>query len=83
MLREHFDEWREELEVLLRSDAIRAIRDMGADGTNYQAMKFMADRGWEKRGAGRPSKAEASREARIRDAIGGELEAEILRMDEW
>jgi len=80
MLREHFDEWREELEVLLRSDAIKAIIDMSADGTNYQAMKFMADRGWDKRGVGRPSKAEAEREARIKDRISDEFAEDVVRL---
>ena len=83
MLRKHFDEWREELEILLRSDAIKAIIDMGAEGSNYQAMKFIADRGWDKRGAGRPSKAEAEKEARILDAIGNDLDADIIRMDNY
>jgi len=83
MLREHFDEWRDELEIAMRSDAVQAIRDMTADGTNFQAAKWLADRGWDKRGAGRPSKAEVERENRIRDAIGGELDADVLRMDQW
>lgn len=80
MLREHFDEWREELEILIRSDAIQAIRDMTADGSNYQAAKFLADRGWDKRGAGRPSKAEKEREARISDKIGYEFEADVIEL---
>lgn len=80
MLREHFDEWREELEVALRSDAIKAIVDMTVDGTNYQAAKFMADRGWDKRGAGRPSKAEKEREARINDKIGYNYEADVIEL---
>lgn len=82
MLRVYFDEWREELEIMLRSDAIKAIIDMGAEGSNYQAMKFMADRGWDKRAAGRPSKSEKEREARILDAIGDELGADIVRMSD-
>jgi len=80
MLREHFDEWREELEVMLRCDAIKSIIDMTADGSNYQAAKFMADRGWDKRGAGRPSKAEKEREARISDKIDYEFEADIVEL---
>lgn len=82
-LREHFDRWREELEILLRSDAVRAIRDMTAEGNNFQAMKWLADRGWDKRGAGRPSKAEKERENRIRDKIGDELMGDVLRMEDF
>lgn len=80
MLRKEFDEWREELEVLIRSDAIQAIRDMTADGANYQAAKFLADRGWDKRGAGRPSKAEKDRESRINDKIEHQFDADIIEL---
>lgn len=83
MLREQFDEWREELEIAMRSEAVQAIRDMTADGSNFQAAKWLADRGWDKRGAGRPSKAEKEREARINDRIGSELDADVLRMEDF
>ena len=81
-LRIHFDQWREELELLMRSDAIRSIRDMAADGS-YQAAKLLADRGWDKRGAGRPSKAEKERNARINEKIQDEFSADIVRMNDW
>lgn len=81
MLRGEFEEWREELEIAMRSEAVQSIMEMTAGGTNFQAAKWLADRGWDKRGAGRPSKQEVDRESRIRDAIGGELEAEIIRME--
>lgn len=83
MLRTEFDEWREELEIAMRSDAVQAIRDMTADGTNFQAAKWLADRGWDKRGAGRPSKAEKERESRIQDAISGEMDADVIRMEKY
>lgn len=80
-LRIHFDQWREELEVLLRADAVEAIRDMSADGTNFQAMKWLADKGWDKRGAGRPSKAEVERNKRINEKIMGEFDEDFDRMN--
>lgn len=83
LLRPHFDEWREELEIAMRSDAVQTIRDMTADGTNFQAAKWLADRGWDKRGAGRPSKQEVDRENNIRSRIGDELNADILRMEDF
>ena len=82
ILRAHFDQWREELEILIRSDAIRSIRDMSADGSNFQAMKWLADRGWDKRGAGRPSKAEKERESRIKDRLDDEFNADVIRLRE-
>lgn len=81
VLRAYFDDWREELEVAMRSEAILSIVDMTtSDQGNFQAAKWLADRGWDKRGAGRPSKAELDREKRINDKIGDELGAEIIRM---
>jgi hypothetical protein len=80
-LKEEFDVWREEFEIKLRSEAIRSIVDMTAEGSNFQAAKWLADRGWDKRGAGRPSKAEIERGKRIDSRIGDELMADINRMD--
>lgn len=83
MLREHFDEWREELEVIMRCDAIQSIRDMTADGSNFQAAKWLADRGWDKRGAGRPSKAELDRSNRIDAKISDEFSVDVLRVENF
>ncbi len=84
ILRTHFDEWREELEVAMRSEAINSIIDMTtSDQGNFQAAKWLADRGWDKRGAGRPSKAEIEREKRIEARIGDELGADIVRMQDF
>lgn len=80
-LRVHFDQWREELEFLIRSNAIMDIRDMAANGSNYQAMKFLAEGGWSKRGAGRPSKSDVERNQRINQRLNGELDEHISRMD--
>lgn len=83
ILRVHFDEWREELEVAMRSEAVLSIVDMTtSEQGNFQAAKWLADRGWDKRGAGRPSKAELEREKRISERIGDELGADIIRMQD-
>lgn len=80
-LRKHFDAWRDELEIKIRAGAIRAIRDMTADGNNFQAMKFLADRGWDKRGAGRPSKEEKERRHNIETRLDEEFGADIVRLE--
>lgn len=83
-LRPYFEEWREELEVLLRSEGVRAAMDMtSSEGGNFQAAKWMADRGWEKRTPGRPSKHEADRDKRINDRVNNELEDNVLRMEKF
>lgn len=84
VLQKYTDEWREELEIKLRAQAIRALKDMCAsENGNFQAAKFLADRGWDKRGAGRPSKAEIQRRAAVEKHIDNEFEADVVRMDKY
>lgn len=76
----HIEEWREELEQKLRAQAVRGMASAAATG-NYQAIRWLADRGWNTRGAGRPSKADVERETRIEEKIGEEFSADILRLN--
>lgn len=79
VIRKHIDEWREELEVKLRSQAIRdAIQE--AKKGHFQAAKWVADRGWSTRGAGRPSKADIEQEKRIQSHINNEYGGDVLRL---
>ena len=79
VLRRHIDEWRMELEVKLRSKGVKAAM-VAAHGGNYQAAKWLADRGWDTRGPGRPSKADVERETKIQAAIHDEYSADIIRL---
>jgi hypothetical protein len=79
ILRKHIDEWREELEVKLRCQGVKAAM-VAANTGNYQAAKWLADRGWDTKGPGRPSKAEIERETKIQADIRGEFEADIIRL---
>ena len=77
-LRKEFDNWRDELEVALRSQALLTIADMTE---NFQAQKFLVDRGWDKNPVGRPSKAGAQRDKAVEDRIADELKDTLTRMD--
>lgn len=84
VIRKHVDEWREELELKIRSQAIRDMMGLCAsENGNFSAAKFLADRGWDKRGAGRPSKAEKERQDRIQDRIDEEFAADVARMSDY
>ena len=67
----HIEDWREELEVKLRCESLSRIADEASHG-HFQANKFLADRGWETRGAGRPTREEVkknvARESRVVEA---------------
>lgn len=58
------EKWERELEVLLRSRAIKQIMLLGYD--SFQAAKWAADGHWSVK-RGRPSKAEQERERAIRE----------------
>lgn len=84
VLAKHIEEWREELELKIRSQAIRDMQNLCAsENGNFSAAKFLADRGWEKRSAGRPSKAEKERHLRIEERISEEFSADIKRMEDF
>lgn len=80
-IRKHIDEWREELELKIRSQAIRDMQGLCAsENGNFSAAKFLADRGWEKRAPGRPSKIDKEKEDRLADRLSDEFTADIVRL---
>lgn len=80
-IRNYIDDWSSELEIKIRSQSIRGIVDMTAEGSqSFQAAKWLADRGWEKRTPGRPSKADRDRESAIDDRIAEEFSGDIARV---
>jgi hypothetical protein len=80
----YLQEWRDELEVAMRSAGIQSIYDLSCSETgNFQAAKWLADKGWDKRHPGRPSKAEQERDDNIHDRILKELNEDVDRMKEY
>jgi hypothetical protein len=74
------EEWREELELKLRSQAVREILDQSQTDKGFQAAKWIADKGWDKRSAGRPSNADIERETKIQANINEEYNADVVRL---
>ena len=79
VLARHVEEWRDELEVKLRSKAILDAVHAAKTG-NFQAAKWVADRGWANKGAGRPSKSDVERETKIQSRIDEEYKGDVVRM---
>lgn len=79
VLNNHFREWREELEVKLRSEAIIRTVEASKSGT-YAATKYLADRGWDVRAAGRPTAEEKAKHLKIEEKINDEYSGDIIRM---
>lgn len=79
MLLNHVQEWREELEFKLRAKGVKNMMLSAASG-NYQASKWLVDRGWDTRGAGRPSKAEIEGQKALIKRVDDEYGADVVRM---
>lgn len=79
LLRKHIDEWREELEVKLRSKAVMQVMKQ-ADIGSFQSSKWLADRGWDVRAAGRPTKLEQEKHKKIQENIDAEYGGDVVRM---
>lgn len=79
-IKPYIEEWREELEVKLRSIGVKRVMDHASLPTGLQAAKWLADRGWSTRGAGRPTKADIEREKAIMVKVEDEYSADVSRL---
>ena len=82
-IREHIDQWREELELSIRSEALRAIIDQAAVKDSFQAAKFLVDRGWDKRAAGRPTKEEVERRVDRDAKFLAEFDTDVAVLEDY
>lgn len=77
LMTEAIEGWREELEVKLRSLAIRSIVKSSYD--SYNAATWVADGKWKQK-RGRPSKAELAKEKRIRERAASAADEDSERI---
>jgi hypothetical protein len=77
-IRKHIEEWREEVELKLRAQAVRAIAAKAAAG-DFNSAKWLADRGWQGK-RGRPSKQELENEKKMRAKMDNELQEDGARI---
>lgn len=76
--------WREELEIKLKSEAIKEMRNKAQDPKGTSAARWLAEKGWEeKRTPGAPSKEEKERQINIDKRVKDELDEDIERMRPW
>jgi hypothetical protein len=80
-VREHIDQWKDELTIRLQAQAYQALAKTavyeGAKGT--PAAKFLADRGWEAK-RGRPSKEEITKNSKLEAGVRESLEEDMARL---
>jgi hypothetical protein len=77
----HIQEWRDELELKLMSEGVRMMIDQAED--NQQAAKWLAERGWSKRGAGRPKKEEIEFNKKLHEQLDEEFGNDVVRMSDY
>ena len=78
----YLNQYRSELEVKIRSGAVKSlIQTAELDGSKgTAAAKYIAEKGWDKRKAGAPSKVEVKRELAIHANIDSEIEDDLKRI---
>jgi hypothetical protein len=79
LIRRSIDEWREELEIKLRSRAVKEMIKSSANG-KIVASKWLADKGWAQRGAGRPTKAAVESEKAFLASVAEEFNEDVQRL---
>jgi len=84
----YLTEWRHELEVKMRSQAVMSIHEMstGDNSTALAAAKYIAERGWDKSKAnqakrGRPTKEEVEHERKVQADMDTDMEAALERIN--
>lgn len=73
------ESWREELEIKIRSEAISQMAIHAKEGS-YQASKYLADKGWDLRKAGAPSKAEKAGQKKTDRKLAAVINADAQRL---
>lgn len=78
------ERWREELEVKIKSDAIKClIADARSDkGSSASSAKWLAEGGWKGPKRGRPSNKEVERERKIQAGIQDDIQGDLDRMQD-
>jgi len=78
LMTDRVEMWRQELELKLRCEGIKEALQQSRDG-NWQAAKWVADRGWEKK-AGRPSKADKKKQLEFENQADNVVNADFTRL---
>lgn len=75
----HVEEWRFELELKLRAKGVKGLIKSAEKGSQT-SLKWLSERGWSDRPAGRPSKEEIEREKKIQMGITDEFAEDFKRL---
>jgi len=80
LLARHLDAWQEELNIKLTAKGVKLAIDIATTGGTFQAAKWLADTGWKKSGAGRPSKEDIEGELKKQARDSDDYAEDVLRI---
>lgn len=75
------DKWREELSLKLMSEGVLSMINLAVEKESYQASKYLADRGWDVKDKGRPSKEAVEGELKKRADIASEYDEDLILLN--
>ncbi|MGL4584098.1 MAG: hypothetical protein ACRCVU_14095 [Flavobacterium sp.] len=75
------EQWRYELELKLRARAIQQIKALATTPKGFQAAKWLADKGWDVKPTGRPSKSDIERETKIAADLAADWTTDYSRIN--
>lgn len=80
VLSKYIEPWRKELELKIRSKAVAEVIKFSKTDKGFQAAKWLADRGFDKR-AGRPSKEDIETEKRLQARVAEDYDSVVVRLE--
>ena len=79
-IREEVDGWREELELTIMSEGLKGVISEATVRKNYQAAKWLAEKGWLDKKVGRPTREKTDRELKLASIVAAEHEEDFERV---
>ena len=82
MINKFIMQYEDELDVMIRSGAVKALIESAMEdgGKGTTAAKYIAEKGWDKRKAGAPSKQEKERELNVQGKVTDEVQDDYDRL---
>lgn len=82
MINKYLLRYEDELDVSIRSGVIKELINtaMEEGGRGTTAAKYIAERGWDKRKAGAPTKEEKDRELKVNSLVIDEVQEDLVRL---
>ena len=77
---EMIDNWRYELELSIRSQALRQVVDFSNTDKGFQAAKLLMEGGWKDKKRGAPSKQEKARELKMQSDMAAQINDDLERL---